>query len=233
MILNDGALKVLQAQRLIEPPGAIQPASVDLHLGDTMRTFVPVSTIDPEINQSQWLLPIYLNSTGRFYLNRMVLALSPTKERIAVPTDHVAFLHGLSSLGRLGLMVHVTAGLIDPGNSLHITLELLSTVGPILLRPGMRIAQITYHKLTMPAERPYNGKYLGDEFEAGSRMWQEYKQEKPWQKPAPEDLSPDPMTIRHYDEAAKNKVSDLEQRLKKLPQRKRLLRLEDGPLMKE
>lgn len=167
-ILSDGALR-----ELLGPDAAIGPASVDLHLGDTLLRLPYGVTLDPEIDQSNLWQTVPRRSDGRWILGQGALYLGVTAEMVAVPTDHLVLLHGISSLGRLGLLVHVTAGLIDPGNTLHPTLELVSLGGQILLRPGMRICQVTYHKLTGPAERPYDGKYVADTKPVPSRMFRE------------------------------------------------------------
>ena len=96
-----------------------------------------------------------------------------TAEEIAIPNDLMGTLHGVSSLGRLGLLVHVTAGLADAGFSGRLTLELVSLGGTILLRPGMRIAQLTLHRMTSPAEAPYSGRYMNDVDPTPSRAWKD------------------------------------------------------------
>lgn len=151
---------------------AIQPASIDLHLGDRMLGR-PINLIDPEDDQcSEWRNVSPLTS-GRFFLAQNQLYLGVTEERIAIPPDCVGMLHGVSSLGRLGLLVHVTAGLADPGWEGRLTLELVSLGGPILLRPGMRIGQLTLHKLDQVPPALYAGKYQGDHDPEPSRMWRE------------------------------------------------------------
>lgn len=92
--------------------------------------------------------------------------LGSTLERVALPFDLVARLDGRSSLGRLGIVIHSTAGFIDPGFSGHVTLEIsnLSNL-PIALYPGMRIAQISFHRMTTPAEAPYGQRRLGSKYQ--------------------------------------------------------------------
>lgn len=167
-VLNDDAL------REMVPGSKPGPCSVDLHLGERLIRLPYGTVLDPERDQSDLWEPVpRRESDGRWWLAQGALYLGVTVETIAVPDDCVALLHGLSSLGRLGLLVHVTAGLIDPGNALKPTLELVSLGGSILLRPGMRIAQVTFHRLSAPAEHPYAGKYAGDQEPTPSRMWRE------------------------------------------------------------
>lgn len=149
MILSDHDLKArLQSGSIVvspldDPDQQIQPASIDLRLGsvfyslrrDEYRTVPEGST--------------YVLNPGEF-------ALASTVERVSVPSDLVARVEGRSSLGRIALIVHATAGFIDPGFEGEITLE-LSNLGPraLLLRPGSRICQIVFQTMTSPADRPY------------------------------------------------------------------------------
>lgn len=168
MILNDVRLR-----EILGSSAAIGPSSQDVHLGDELLRLPYGVTLDPERDQSALWEMVPLRDDGRWWLGQGALYLGVTVETISVPDDGVAFLHGISSLGRLGLLIHVTAGLIDAGNSLRPTLELLSLGGSILLRPGQRIGQVTYHQMTGPALRPYDGKYRGDAMAVPSRMWLE------------------------------------------------------------
>ena len=159
----------------IEPlaEGAVQPSSIDLHLGDSLLRLPYGSVIDPEQDQAHLWEPVPLRDDGRWWLGQNTLYLGVTSEHVQIPNDMVGVLHGVSSLGRLGLLVHVTAGLADPGWSGRLTLELVSLGGTILLRPGMRIAQLTLHRMTTPAEAPYAGKYSGDVNPTASRYYRE------------------------------------------------------------
>jgi dCTP deaminase len=167
-VLNDVALRGLFGSTV-----NIGPSSADLTLGDAMLRLPYGVTLDPERDQAGLWESVPLRQDGRWLLGQGVLYLAITREPVVVPQDCMALLHGISSLGRLGLLVHVTAGLIDAGNSLVPTLELVSLGGSILLRPGMRIAQVTYHTLSAPAEQPYAGKYRGDTEPVPSRMFKE------------------------------------------------------------
>lgn len=166
------ALSDASLREMFGADAAIGPCSVDLHLGDSLLRLPYGVTLDPERDQSALWEPVPLRDDGRWWLGQGVLYLGVTAEVVSVPADHVALLHGVSSLGRLGLLVHVTAGLIDPGNTLSPTLELVSLGGSIMLRPGMRIGQVTYHRLDQQSAG-YQGKYRGDTHPVPSRMWQE------------------------------------------------------------
>jgi dCTP deaminase len=157
---------------------AVQPASVDLRLGDAFRVFtrhnygfVDVAADQPDLTEAVGVPP-----GDSFVLHPGEFALGSTVERVSVPADLVGRLEGKSSLGRLGLIIHSTAGYIDPGFRGQITLELsnLATV-PIMLYPGMRIAQISFLTMTTPAERPYaspglHSKYQGQSGPTQSRL---------------------------------------------------------------
>lgn len=163
MILSDATLT-----RMVGGPvtpfdaGAVGPCSVDLHLGDRLLRLPYGVTLDPEADQSELWQETPLAADGRWFLGRETLYLGATLESVTVPTDMVALLHGVSSLGRLGLLVHVTAGLVDSGWAGPLTLEIVSLGGSIRLRPGQRIGQLTYHLLDGHARSPYTGRYVGD-----------------------------------------------------------------------
>jgi dCTP deaminase len=157
MILSDVTLRAeLAARRLVIDPApadaAIQPASIDLHLGKQIRWGVELASI---AYMGSWVV-----KPGEFCLGHTV-------ERVTIPSHLVAVLNGKSSLGRLGLSVHITAGYIDPGFSGDITLELHNcSQRPVRLTPGMPIGQLVLMRLTEPAERPYgspglNSHYMG------------------------------------------------------------------------
>ena len=136
-----------------------QPASLDLHLG---REFFSFSNghepIDPDMPfDESWGEKIVLpDSTEFFLLEEGRFLLATTVETVRMPNDWVARVEGRSSLGRLGLIVHATAGFIDPGFTGQITLEMFNLGHrPIKLRPGMRICQLSFTKLDQPAVRPY------------------------------------------------------------------------------
>ncbi len=143
----------------------LQPCSVDVTLDDTFRILRPGSgarVIDPRLPVDHLYQEITVPEDGEFALAPLGFALAGIRERIEVGPGHGVFLHGVSSLGRLGLIIHATAGLIDPGFSGFITLELFNCEQlPILLHPGMRIGQLTVHELSRPAGAPYGANSSG------------------------------------------------------------------------
>jgi len=184
MILSDGDIlrRVEEGDLLIEPLKdkdlQVQPASVDLRLGreflEFKRTSVPcihpdrgeevedyvTKTSIPGIDGDQATLSGY-DADDRFERSEFILhpgdfVLGTTMERVEIPDDLIAHVEGRSSLGRLAIVVHATAGIVDPGYKGQITLE-LSNLGqaPVALTPGMRISQLTFTELKNPAERPY------------------------------------------------------------------------------
>ena len=166
MILSDGDLKIrLERKDIIVDPMAdadvqIQPASIDLRLADTFVTYrLPdqpcIDPRDPE-TVNKYTDTVRVKPDGAFILHPGEFALGSTIERVRVPPDLVARVEGRSSIGRLAVVVHATAGFIDPGFDGRITLE-LSNLGRVAVKlyPGMRISQIVFHTLSSPAERPY------------------------------------------------------------------------------
>lgn len=153
---------------------SVGPASIDLHLGHTILALDSTTVLDPEIDQSDAWTPLARRQDDRWQLDRLRPYLGVTAEPLTILPSHVGLLHGVSSIGRLFLLIHVTAGLVDPGwKRGRLTLELYPLGAPILLRPGMRIGQITLHELTSECEWPYAGKYLGDVEPVPSRMFRE------------------------------------------------------------
>lgn len=166
---------------VIEPfnPDLVQPASVDVHLGDRFRVFTGhnATHIDPRRQDDTLTRPVQVLPTEPFVLHPGEFVLGCTVERFQIGVSTAARLEGKSSLGRLGLLVHSTAGFIDPGFHGVITLE-LSNVNtlPILLWPGMLIGQLCCMELTQPAERPYGSPGLRSRYQhqdgpAASRSW--------------------------------------------------------------
>ncbi len=185
MILCDRDLqaRIESGDIVIDPlgdPGLhIQPASIDLRLATTFVTYrLPhVPCIDPRDTQSVegYTERIEIEEGNAFVLQPGEFALGSTLERVRVPNDLVARVEGRSSIGRLAVVVHATAGFIDPGFEGQITLE-LSNLGrcAVKLYPGMRISQIVFHTMTGPAERPYGAargsKYQGQAGPVASRI---------------------------------------------------------------
>lgn len=176
MILSDGTIRKLLADLriAIEPldENLIQPASVDVRLGDTFLVFRrhTNSDIDPWQANDALMEPVLVPEGDPFILHPGEFVLGTTFERLTLPNDVVARIEGKSSLGRLGLLIHATAGFIDPGwTNGQITLE-LSNVAPLPIRlwPGMKIAQLSFIQMDAPAERPYGHPSLGSKYQGQS-----------------------------------------------------------------
>ncbi|WP_435195898.1 dCTP deaminase [Natronomonas sp. EA1] len=155
--LTDGDLVI---EPLSDPEIQIQPASVDLRLGQEFLEFrhanIPCIHPNDEREVSEYVELTEIDEEGEFILHPGDFVLGTTLERVEIPADLIAHVEGRSSLGRLAIVVHATAGLADPGYRGQITLE-LSNLGraPVALSPGMRISQLTFTELSSPAERPY------------------------------------------------------------------------------
>lgn len=160
-VLSDATLAGL---KVVTPLGtdAIQPSSIDIHLGGTLLKWPYGMVMDPDLDQSQVWVDYPRRPDERWLLGARELYLGATVETITVPRNCVAMLHGVSSLGRLGLAIHVTAGLVDSGWRGNLTLEIVSLGAPIYLRPGMRIGQVTFHRLDQASTIGYSGRYAGD-----------------------------------------------------------------------
>lgn len=142
---------------------AIQPASIDLTLGDRLLVMQYGGIIDPEQDQTDLWREVDRRTDGRWFVGGMRLHLGATRERIRVPDDCLGILSGVSTLGRQGIQIHVTAGLVDPGFVGNLTLEIVVFGQAALLRPGMRIAQLALFQLDQTAAKPYSGRYLNDD----------------------------------------------------------------------
>lgn len=188
MVLSDRDIKqALKDGRIgIEPlfEGAVQPASVDLHLG---RVFLVFDTgrfteIDVKKPVDTLMRRVEIAGDEPFILHPGEFALGVTVERTTLANDMVGRLEGKSSLGRIGIIVHATAGYIDPGNSLNPTLELhnISPL-PIKLYYRMPIAQMSFSPLSSPAEKPYGSssanKYYGAVEPQASRIHRNFTKE--------------------------------------------------------
>jgi dCTP deaminase len=174
--LTDGDLVV---EPLDDPELQIQPASIDLRLGreflEFQRTNIPCIHPNSEQEVDEYVDETYVEEGEDFILHPGDFVLGTTKERVEIPADLIAHVEGRSSLGRLAVVVHATAGLCDPGYEGQITLE-LSNLGtaPVALTPEMRISQLTFTELKNPAERPYGvergSKYQGQAGPQASRI---------------------------------------------------------------
>ncbi len=166
MILSDADILTrlsagdLAIEPLDDPDLQVQPASVDLRLGreflEFQRTNISCIHPDDEREVGEYITETVVEEGEDFILHPGDFVLGTTKERVEIPADLIAHVEGRSSLGRLAVVVHATAGLCDPGFRGKITLE-LSNLGtaPVALTPGMRVSQLTFTELTSPAERPY------------------------------------------------------------------------------
>lgn len=172
MVLSDRSIKeALAAKRIvIEPLNGrdIQPASVDLHLDKTVLVFRNSSEpyIDVRKDLTGLTERLEIDVDRPFILHPGEFVLGSTLERIELPNDIVARLEGKSSLGRIGLVIHSTAGYIDPGWKGHLTLELTNVARlPITLYYGMRIGQISFQMMTTEVDRPYGSSELGSRYQ--------------------------------------------------------------------
>jgi dCTP deaminase len=187
MILSDVDIrKEISAGRIeIDPfdDGCLQPSSVDLHVDRQFRVFAnsryPFIDVRREMPDLTELVEV--EGEEAFILHPGEFVLGSTLERVTLPDDLVARLEGKSSLGRLGLLIHSTAGFIDPGWDGHVTLELSNVANlPITIYPGMKIGQLSFVQLSEPAERPYGSagigsKYQGQKGPTPSRYWKNFE----------------------------------------------------------
>lgn len=187
MILSDRTIREqLAAGRIvIEPldPADIQPSSVDLRLDRFFRVFRnhTMRVIDVRQDQEELTELVEIGEQDAFILHPGEFVLGSTAERVTVPDDLVARLEGKSSLGRLGLLIHSTAGFVDAGWDGYLTLELSNVANlPITLYPGMKIGQISFLAMTTPADAPYGSasvgsKYQGQRGPTPSRYYENFK----------------------------------------------------------
>jgi dCTP deaminase len=149
-------------------PGMIQPSSIDVRLDKFFRLFdnhkYPV--IDPAKDQPELTRLVEVEPDDGFVLHPGEFVLGSTLETVSLPDDLAARVEGKSSLGRLGLLTHATAGFVDPGFSGHVTLELSNVATlPIILWPGMKIGQLCFFRLSSPAENPYGSAKYGSHYQ--------------------------------------------------------------------
>jgi dCTP deaminase len=152
-------------------PTDLQPSSVDLHLDHSFRVFrnnrypyIDVRALQPDLTEL-----LRIEGDEPFILHPGEFVLGQTLEWVELPDDLVARLEGKSSLGRLGLLIHSTAGYVDPGWKGTLTLELSNVANlPIALYAGMRIGQISFFEMTSPVERPYGSPELGSKYQGQS-----------------------------------------------------------------
>tara|TARA_Y100000310_G_scaffold190375_1_gene190333 strand:- start:428 stop:988 length:561 start_codon:yes stop_codon:yes gene_type:complete len=186
MILSDQDIRknIKSKDIFIKPynPRLIQPASIDLRLGDKFLVFNchECAIIDVKEKNKNLMREININNNKSFIIHPNEFALGMTYETVGVSDKMVGRLEGKSSLGRLGLIIHATAGYLDPGNCLNLTLE-LHNIGnlPIKLYYKMPIAQMSFTPLSSPCKIPYgdkrlNSKYYGAKVTQASKMYENF-----------------------------------------------------------
>jgi dCTP deaminase len=192
VILSDRSLREqLDAGRIVIEPlddSLVQPSSIDVRISNLFRVFRNhargVIDVKEDLQNLTELIEIPADEHGvgdeAFMLHPGEFVLGSTLERIAVPDDLVGRVEGKSSLGRLGLLIHSTAGFIDAGFDGHITLELANVASlPITLYPGMKIGQVSFMQMTSPADNPYGAgakgsKYQGQRGPTPSRYFENF-----------------------------------------------------------
>jgi len=172
MIFSDRSIRdaIAAGRILIDPyePDNVQPSSIDLRCDRTFRVFenhrYPV--IDPKAPQDDLTSVVEASEEDPFILHPGEFVLGTTLETVGLSDDVVARLEGKSSLGRLGLLIHSTAGFIDPGFKGQVTLELSNVANlPISIYPGMKIGQISFYQMTTAADTPYGSPELGSKYQ--------------------------------------------------------------------
>ena len=172
MLLSDRDIRAeLESKRVVLDPydaEMVQPSSVDVRIDRYFRLFDnhKYAVIDPAEEQPDLTRLVEVSSDEAFVLHPGEFVLASTYEVVTLPDDVAARLEGKSSLGRLGLLTHSTAGFIDPGFSGHVTLELSNVATlPIKLWPGMKVGQLCFFRLSSPAESPYGSNTMGSRYQ--------------------------------------------------------------------
>ena len=170
-VLSDATIRELidSGRIVIDPfdPSMIQPASVDIRLGNSFRVFHNhrIQSIDLGNPPRDLTEHVEIADDGEFVIHPGEFVLGRTHEWVEIPEDVVCRIEGKSSIGRLGLVVHATAGFVDPGFKGTLTLEIANFNSvPIVLRPGLFICQLSFMALDRPAERPYGHPELGSHY---------------------------------------------------------------------
>ena len=188
MILSDRSIReALAARRIVIDPldeSCLQPSSIDVKVSNLFRVFrnhsAAVIDVKKDLADLTELVEIAVDEA--FMLHPGEFVLGSTLERVAIADDLVARVEGKSSLGRLGLLIHSTAGFIDAGFDGHITLELSNVANlPITIYPGMKIGQVSFMTMTTPADKPYGSgargsKYQGQRGPTPSRYFENFRQ---------------------------------------------------------
>jgi dCTP deaminase len=189
VVLSDRTIaRLLEERRIVIEPydeSLLQPSSVDVRVDRFFRVFhnARYPYIDVKEPQEELTELVEIDDDRPFILHPGEFVLGSTLERIALPDDLVARLEGKSSLGRLGLLIHSTAGFIDPGWDGHVTLELSNVANlPITIYHGMKIGQVSFVQLSEPADKPYGSGELGSKYQGQmgptpSRYWQNFERE--------------------------------------------------------
>jgi dCTP deaminase len=187
VVLSDATIARCLAEGRIEidpyDASLLQPSSVDVRVDRFFRVFHNnrYPYIDVKAQQEELTELVEVDGDAPFVLHPGEFVLGSTLERVRLPDDLVARLEGKSSLGRLGLLIHSTAGFIDPGWDGHVTLELSNVATlPITIYPGMKIGQISFMQMTEPAATPYGSdaigsKYKGQKGPTASRYWKNFE----------------------------------------------------------
>ena len=190
MVLSDRTIReeIAKGRIVVEPlgEGCIQPASIDVHLDRQLLVFRNSrrAFIDVEEEQRDLTEMVEIEGDTPFMLHPGEFVLGSTLEHVELPGDLVARLEGKSSLGRIGLLIHSTAGYVDPGWKGHLTLELSNVSNlPVTLYFGMKIGQISYARLTTPADNLYGSPVLGSKYQGqtsptASRAYREFTDER-------------------------------------------------------
>jgi dCTP deaminase len=172
VILSDRTIReeLATGRVVIDPlgPGCVQPSSVDLHVDRYFRLFRnhTLAVIDVRLNQEDLTELVEIPDGEALVLHPGEFVLGSTLERVALPDDLVGRLEGKSSLGRLGLLIHSTAGFVDAGFSGHLTLELSNVANlPIKVYPGMKIGQVSFLRMSTPADQPYGSQAVGSKYQ--------------------------------------------------------------------
>ena len=172
MLLSDRDIRIeLDKGRVVVEPyddSMLQPSSIDFRLDKYFRVFENhrYPHIDPAADQSDLTRMVETEGEEPFILHPGEFVLGSTLEVVTLPDDLAARVEGKSSLGRLGLLTHATAGFVDPGFSGHVTLELANVATlPIKLYPGMKIGQLCFFRLSSPAEHPYGSEKYGSRYQ--------------------------------------------------------------------
>jgi dCTP deaminase len=189
MVLSDRTIRRLidEGRIGIDPyaQSLLQPSSIDVRVDRFFRVFhnARYPYIDVKEPQDDLTELVEVDGDSPFILHPGEFVLASTLERISLPDDLVARLEGKSSLGRLGLLIHSTAGFIDPGWDGHVTLELSNVANlPITIYYAMTIGQLSFVQLSEPAEKPYGSGELGSKYQGQrgptpSRYWQNFERE--------------------------------------------------------